>query len=128
MFITALALLQAVMLLVLLAVCGNTANLMLARASTRYREVGVRLALGAGPGSVIRLLLTESLILAASGAVLGMLIAWWGTEALRAMPAHGAFPVRFQTSLDAVGLLFAAALTGCASHLAGLLRDGSSPA
>ena len=110
MFITALALLQGVMLLVLLTVCGNTANLMLARASTRHREVGVRLALGAGPGSVIRLMLVENLLLGVMGAGLGMLIAWWGTEALRAMPAYGAFPVRFQTSLDGVGLLFAAVL------------------
>ncbi len=110
MFVTALALLQGVMLLVLLAVCGNTANLMLARASTRYREVGVRLALGAGPGTVIRLMLVESLLLGLMGAALGMLIAWWGTEALRAMPAYGAFPVRFHTSLDGMGLLFATVL------------------
>ena len=110
MFITALGVLQGVMLLVLLAVCGNTANLMLARASTRYREVGVRLALGAGPGSVIRLMLVENLLLGVLGAALGMLIAWWGTEALRAMPAYGAFPVRFQTSLDGLGLLFATVL------------------
>ena len=110
MFITALAVLQGLMLLVLLAVCGNTANLMLARASTRYREVGVRVALGAGPGSVIRLMLVENLLLGVAGAALGILIAWWGTEALRAMPAYGAFPVRFQTSLDGLGLLFAAIL------------------
>ena len=110
MLITALAVLQAVMLLVLLAVCGNTANLMLARASTRYREIGVRLALGAGPGTVIRLMLVENVILGLLGAAVGLLIAWWGTEALRAMPAYGAFPVRFQTSLDAAGLLFAVAL------------------
>src|SRR5688500_4059624 len=110
MFLTALGILQAVMLLVLLAVCGNTANLVLARARTRYREVGVRLALGAGPGSVIRLMLVENLLLGLFGAALGMLIAWWGTEALRAMPPFGAFPVRFQTSLDGWGLLFAAAL------------------
>ena len=110
MFITALAVLQGVMLLVLLAVCGNTANLMLARASTRHREIGVRLALGAGPGTVIRLILTENVILGLLGSAVGILIAWWGSEALRAMPAYGAFPVRFQTSLDGVGLLFAIAL------------------
>jgi predicted permease len=110
MFLTALGILQAVMLLVLLAVCGNTANLVLARASTRHREVGVRLALGAGPGAVIRLMLVENLLLGLFGAAVGMLIAWWGTEALRAMPPFGAFPVRFQTSLDGWGLLFAAAL------------------
>jgi len=110
MFITALAILQGVMLLVLFAVCGNTANLMLARASTRHREIGVRLALGAGPGAVIRLMLAENVILGLLGAAFGILIAWWGTEALRAMPAYGAFPVRFQTSLDGLGLLFAVTL------------------
>lgn len=110
MFVMALGVLQAVMLLVLLAVCGNTANLVLARASTRYKEMGVRLALGAGPGSVIRLMLVENLVLGLMGAALGILIAWWGTEALRAMPPYGAFPVRFQTSLDWLGLLFAAVL------------------
>jgi predicted permease len=114
MFVTALGVLQAVMLLVLLAVCGNTANLVLARASTRSREVGVRLALGAGPRNVITLMLAENLILGLLGAGLGMLIAWWGTEALRAMPPYGAFPVRFQTSLDGLGLLFATGLgLGC---------------
>jgi predicted permease len=110
MFITALGVLQGVMLLVLLAVCGNTANLVLARASSRYREVGVRLALGAGPGNVIRLMLTENLLLGIFGAIVGILIAWWGTEALRSMPPYGAFPVRFQTSLDALGLGFAVLL------------------
>ena len=110
MFITALGILQAVMLLVLLAVCGNTANLVLARASARYREMGVRLALGAGPGSVIKLMLAENLLLGLMGAAVGIVIAWWGTEALRAMPPYGAFPVRFQTSLDAIGLAFAVVL------------------
>lgn len=123
MFVMALAVLQAIMLLVLLAVCGNTANLVLARASTRYKEMGVRLALGAGPGGVVRLLLVENLVLGLMGAALGILIAWWGTEALRAMPPYGAFPVRFQTSLDWLGLLFAVSLgVGC-----GLLF-GAAPA
>ena len=110
MFVTALGVLQAVMLLVLLAVCGNTANLVLARASTRYREMGVRLALGAGPGNVIRLMLAENLVLGLLGAALGILVAWWGTEALRAMPPYGAFPVKFQTSLDGLGIAFALVL------------------
>ncbi|HYE86174.1 MAG TPA: ABC transporter permease, partial [Vicinamibacterales bacterium] len=110
MFVTALGVLQVLMLLVLLAVCGNTANLVLARASARHREVGVRLALGAGPGTIIRLMLIENLLLGIGGAIVGILIAWWGTEALRAMPPYGAFPVRFQTSLDALGLAFAVLL------------------
>ena len=110
MITAALGVLQGVMLLVLLAVCGNTANLMLARATSRQREVGVRLALGAGPGSVMRLLLAENLILGLLGSALGLVIAWWGTEALRSMPDYGAFPVKFQTSVDGFGLLFAVAL------------------
>ncbi len=123
MFVTALGVLQAIMLLVLLAVCGNTANLVLARASTRYKEVGVRLTLGASPNAVIKLLVVENLVLGVMGSAFGILIAWWGTEALRAMPPYGAFPVRFQTSLDGLGLLFAIALgMGC-----GLLF-GAAPA
>lgn len=123
MFITALGILQAVMLLVLLAVCGNTANLVLARASSRYREVGVRLALGAKPATVVKLMLAENLLLGVFGALVGIVIAWWGTEALRAMPPYGAFPVRFQTSLDALGLAFAVGL----GIVSGLLF-GAAPA
>ncbi len=110
MITAALGILQALMLLVLLAVCGNTANLVLARATSRQREVGVRLALGAGPGGVINLLLAENLLLGVLGSALGIVIAWWGTEALRAMPAYGALPVTFQTSIDGMGLLFAIVL------------------
>jgi macrolide transport system ATP-binding/permease protein len=106
----ALFVLQGVMLLLLLAVCGNTANLVLARASARHREIGVRAALGAGPARVVRLLLTENLVMALGGAALGIAIAMWGTNALRAVPFIGAFPIRFQTSVDAVGLAVAVGL------------------
>ena len=107
LFIRALVILQAVLLLLLLAVCGNTANLVLARASARQREIGVRLALGASRWRVVSLLLTANLMLALLGAGVGAAIAVWGTQALRAVPMIGAFPIRFQTSVDLVGLAFA---------------------
>lgn len=114
MLMGSLLVLQAIMLLLLLAVCGNTANLLLARATARQREVGVHVALGAGPGRIVRLLLAESLLLALGGAVLGVAIAVWGTNALRAAPMIGAFPIRFQTDVDAIGLAVAVALAlGC---------------
>lgn len=114
MMTRALVMLQGVMLLLLLAVCGNTANLMLARATARHREVGVRLALGAGRSRIVSLLLTENLVLAGLGAALGAAIAVWGTDALRAAPITGAFPIRFQTSVDGAGLAFAILLgIGC---------------
>jgi len=106
----ALALLQAIMLLLLLAVCGNTANLLLARAAARQREIGIRLAVGAGRSRVIVLLLVESLLLALPGALVGVAMAAWATDALRAVPIIGGFPIRFQTELDAVSVGFAAAL------------------
>jgi len=104
---SSLAILQGIMLLLLLAVCANTANLMLARTSTRVREIGVRLSIGAGPWRVASLLLTENLVLAFFGACLGAAIAVWGTEALRAVPTIGAFPIKFQTRVDLLGLAFA---------------------
>jgi predicted permease len=110
MFVKGLFFLQGVMLLLLLAVCGNTANLLLARASSRQREMGVRLALGAGRGRIVSLLLTENILLAVMGAILGAVIAIWGTQALRAVPVIGSFPVKFQTSLDAGGLAFSMVL------------------
>jgi len=110
MLAQALMVLQGIMLLLLLAVCGNTANLMLARASARQRDIGVRLALGAGPWRVAGALLTENVMLALIGAGLGIAIALWGTEALRAVPFITAVPIKFQTNLDGTSLAFAALL------------------
>ena len=81
---SALATMQAAMLLILCAVCGNTANLLLARAGVRRREMSIRLAIGAGRGRLVRLVLVENLILALLGSLLGAAIAVWGTDALRA--------------------------------------------
>ena len=107
MLISGLAILQGVMLLLLLAVCGNTANLMLARASTRQREMAVRVALGAGRWRIVSLVLSENMLLALLGAGLGAAMAVWGTTALRVAPIIGAFPILFQTRVDALTLAFA---------------------
>jgi predicted permease len=107
LLISGLAILQGVMLLLLLAVCGNTANLMLARGSTRQRETAVRVALGAGRWRIISLVLSENMLLALLGAGLGAAFAVWGTTALRVAPLIGAFPVQFQTGVDQFTLAFA---------------------
>jgi predicted permease len=134
LLISGLAILQGVMLLLLLAVCGNTANLMLVRGSTRQREMAVRVALGAGRWRIVSLVLSENMLLALLGAGLGAAFAVWGTKALRIAPMIGAFPILFPTKVDqftlafamllgaACGLIFSAAP---AVHLARLdVQDG----
>ena len=120
--VQSLAVVQGVLLLLLLAVCGNTANLLLARASQRQREVGVRLAVGGGPWRVGRLLLLETALMALAGALGGTLLAAWSARATRAMPLiTTAFPVRFDASLDATTLAFAIGLALAATLVAGTL-------
>lgn len=96
----ALLVLFGAVALVLLIACANVASLMLARASTRQAEIGVRLALGAAPWRIVRQLLTESLLLASVGGLLGLLIGVWGLRTLLALAPEN-LPRMGEVHLDA---------------------------
>ncbi|MDQ3337102.1 MAG: ABC transporter permease [Myxococcota bacterium] len=132
-------LLQAAVLFVLLIAIVNIANLLLARAETRNREVAVRHALGASRGRLVRQFVTESLLLGLLGGGLGILVAVWAVDGVTALIPKSA-PRAAEISLDMTAVLFAvgcsvfaALLFGIApivhakkTDLHGALKDGSN--
>ena len=116
---TSLLVLLGAVLLVLMVACVNVANLQLARASTRHREMALRSSLGAGRFRLVRQMLTESLLLALGGAAVGVMGAWWGVHLLasaKSLPIPLANPVE----IDGAVLLFATAVSVIAGLLFGL--------
>jgi predicted permease len=106
--------------LVLLVACANVANLLLARAAARAKEIGIRLALGAGRWRIIRQLLTESALLALLGGVSGWLLAYWGTAMVHASIPPSPYPIDLNFSPDWYVLKWMAAVTLATGMIFGL--------
>jgi len=115
-----LLVLMAVVAVVLVIACANLANLLLARAASRQRELAVRMSMGASPGRLIRQLLTECVLLSVAGTVLGIAVAYWCRLVLPQWASGGATPIPLDFSPDARVLLFSTSIAFLTGILFGL--------
>ena len=106
--------------LVLLIACANVANLLLARATARYKEVGVRLSLGAAKGRLVRQFMTESILLSGLGGMAGMILAVVAAKALLLVLSEPNHPLQLSTAFDGRVLLFTLGITVFTGVLFGL--------
>ena len=118
---TPLMILMAVAGAVLLIVCANVANLLIARGAARHRELALRLAVGASRSQIVRLLLVESLVLAVAGAALGLLLASWGASLLLSFFTTPDSPLAVTAEPDARILLFTSLLAVATAMLSGVI-------
>ena len=126
-FRQSLLILMAGVALLLIVACANLANLLMARSSSRQRELAVRLAVGAGRGRIARQMLTESALIAGCGGLAGLAIAAWATSVLSSLMAAAPVSLNDQSMglsldlrLDPRVLVFATAVSGLTAMLSGL--------